>query len=127
MPGHVANRLQAALYREVIFLIQQGVLNVADADDAVSWGPGLRWGVMGPSLQWHVGGGAGGIQHFMEHLMDPLAEMFKSLGNPEVTAELKRTIADDVLKEAADRSVEQLAQQENETLLGLLRLRAQHA
>ena len=59
--------------------------------------------------------------------MDPLAEMFKSLGNPEVTAELKRTIADDVLKEAADRSVEQLAQQENETLLGLLQLRARHS
>jgi 3-hydroxyacyl-CoA dehydrogenase len=127
MPGHVANRLQAALYREVIYLIQQGVLSVADADDAVSWGPGLRWGAMGPSLQWHVGGGAGGIQHFMEHLMDPLAGMFKTLGNPEVTAELKQTIVDGVLKEAADRSVEQLAQQENETLLGLLQLRARHS
>ena len=127
MPGHVANRLQAALYREVIYLIQQGVLNVADADDAVSWGPGLRWGVMGPSLQWHVGGGAGGIQHFMEHLMGPLAEMFKTLGNPEVTAELKQTIVDGVLKEAADRSVEQLAERENETLLGLLQLRALHS
>src|SRR5260221_10499743 len=62
MPGHVANRLQAALYREVMYLIEQGVLSVADADDAVSWGPGLRWGVMGPSLQWHVGGGAAGIR-----------------------------------------------------------------
>jgi carnitine 3-dehydrogenase len=127
MPGHVGNRLQAALYREVMYLIQQGVLSVTDADDAVSWGPGLRWGVMGPSLQWHVGGGAGGIQHFMEHLMDPLAEMFKTLGDPEVSAQLKQTIADGVLKEAVDRSVEQLAQQENEALLGLLRLRAQHA
>src|SRR5436853_5471814 len=87
--GHVGNRLQAALYREVAYLISQGVLSIEDADVAVTWGPGLRWGVMGPSLQWHVGGGAGGIQHFMEHLMDPLAEMFKSLGNPQVTAELK--------------------------------------
>src|SRR6266481_4146153 len=94
LPGHVANRLQAALYREVAYLIQNGVLSVADADDAVSWGPGLRWGVMGPSLQWHVGGGAGGIRHFMEHLMDPLAAMFKVLGNPTVTPDLKRTIAD---------------------------------
>jgi hypothetical protein len=59
--------------------------------------------------------------------MDPLAAMFKSLGNPEVTPQLKQRIADGVLKEAADRSVEQLARQENETLLGLLRLRAQHA
>src|SRR6266567_2267065 len=72
LPGHVGNRLQAALYREVAYLISQGVLSVADADDAVSYGPGLRWGVMGPSLQWHLGGGAGGIKHFMEHLMDPL-------------------------------------------------------
>jgi 3-hydroxyacyl-CoA dehydrogenase len=127
LPGHVANRLQAALYREVAYLIQEGVLSVADADDAVSWGPGLRWGVMGPSLQWHVGGGAGGIKHFMEHLMDPLGGMMKTLGNPEITPALKKTIADGVLKQAANRSVEELAKQENEILLGLLRLRNQHA
>jgi 3-hydroxyacyl-CoA dehydrogenase len=123
LPGHVANRLQAALYREVMYLIQQGVLSVADADDAVSWGPGLRWGVMGPSLQWHIGGGAGGIQHFMEHLMDPLAGMMKVLGVPEITPELKQTIIDGVVREAAGRSVEQLAREENGELLGLLRVR----
>jgi len=127
LPGHVANRLQAALYREVAYLIQEGVLSVADADDAVSWGPGLRWGVMGPSLQWHVGGGAGGIRHFMEHLMDPLGSMWKTLGKPGVTPALKQMIADGVLKEAGDRSVEQLAKEENELLLGLLRLRDRHA
>jgi len=127
MPGHVANRLQAALYREVMYLIEQGVLSVADADAAVSWGPGLRWGVMGPSLQWHLGGGAGGIQHFMEHLMDPMAGMFKVLGNPQVTPELKRTIADGVVQEAGNRSVEQLGKEENELLVGLLRLRAKAA
>jgi carnitine 3-dehydrogenase len=59
LPGHVANRLQSALYREVVYLIGQGVLDVADADDAVSWGPGLRRGVMGPNLLWHLGGGEG--------------------------------------------------------------------
>jgi len=125
LPGHVGNRLQAALYREVMYLIQQGVLSVADADDAVSWGPGLRWGVMGPSLQWHLGGGAGGIKHFMEHLMDGLAGMIKVLGTPDVTPELKQTISEGVLKEAGNRSVDQLAQEENEILLGLLRLRAE--
>jgi len=123
LPGHVGNRLQAALYREVMYLIQQGVLSVAEADDAVSYGPGLRWGVMGPSLQWHVGGGPGGIQHFMEHLMDPLDSMMKVLGTPEVTAELKQTIIDGVLAEAGNRSVDQLAQEENGVLLGLLKLR----
>lgn len=124
LPGHVANRLQAALYREVAYLIDQGVLSVADADDAVSYGPGLRWGVMGPSLQWHLGGGSGGIKHFMEHLMDPLAGLWKALGNPEVTPALKQTIAEGVLKQAADRSVDQLAQEENKLLVGLLALRA---
>jgi carnitine 3-dehydrogenase len=126
VPGHAANRLQAALYREVAYLIEQDVLSVADADDAVSWGPGLRWGVMGPSLQWHIGGGAGGIQHFMAHLMDPLAAMSKALGNPEMTPDLKRKITEGVLQETANRSVEQLASEENEMLVGLLRLRAQH-
>jgi 3-hydroxyacyl-CoA dehydrogenase len=125
LPGHVGNRLQAALYREVMHLIQQGVLSVADADDAVSWGPGLRWGVMGPSLQWHLGGGPGGIAHFMEHLMDPLAGMIKTLGNPEITPDLKRTIVEGVLQEAGRRSVDQLAHEEDELLVGLLRLRSQ--
>ena len=123
LPGHVGNRLQAALYREIMYLIQDGVLSVADADDAVSWGPGLRWGVMGPSLQWHLGGGAGGIQHFMEHLMEPLAGMMKALGTPDITPDLKRTIVDGVMKEAASRPVEQLAKEENALLVRLINLR----
>lgn len=126
LPGHVGNRLQAALYREIMYLIEQGVLSVSDADDAVSYGPGLRWGVMGPSLQWHLGGGAGGIKHFMDHLMDPMGGMFKTLGNPEITPGLKQTIAEGVLQEAGHRSVEQLAREENEMLLELLALRARH-
>ena len=128
VPGHVANRLQAALYREVLYLIEQGVLSVADADDAVSWGPGLRWGVMGPSLQFHLGGGAGGIQHFNEHLLPVMASsVWKALGTPTVTSELKQTLTDGVLQEAGKRSVEQLASDENELLVGLLRLRARRA
>jgi 3-hydroxyacyl-CoA dehydrogenase len=125
VPGHVANRLQAALYREVLYLIEQGVLSVADADDAVSWGPGLRWGVMGPSLQFHLGGGAGGMQHFIEHLLPVMSSsLWKALGNPTITPELQRTLVEGVLQEAGTRSVEQLAQEENQLLVGLLSLRA---
>jgi 3-hydroxyacyl-CoA dehydrogenase len=127
LPGHVANRLQVALYKEVMYLIQQGVLSVADADHAVSYGPGLRWGVMGPSLQWHVGGGAGGIKHFMDQFMDPMAVQIKNLGSPDVTPELKKTIAEGVLQEAGNRSVEQLARKENELLAALLKLRTKQA
>jgi carnitine 3-dehydrogenase len=125
LPGHVANRFQAALYKEVLYLVQQGVLSVADADVAVCYGPGIRWGVMGPSLQWHVGGGQGGIEHFMEHLMDPLAAMMKTLGTPEITPQLKQMVVDAVLKEAGGRSVEELAREENSVLTGLLKLRSE--
>jgi 3-hydroxyacyl-CoA dehydrogenase len=124
LPGHVANRLQAALYKEVLYLIQQGVLSVADADVAVSYGPGPRWGVMGPSLQWHLGGGAGGIHHFMEHIMGPMETWMKALGTPDITPELKQTVADAVIKIAGNRSVEQLAVEENEVVTELLSSRA---
>jgi len=124
LPGHVANRLQAALYREMLYLIEQGVLSVEETDAAVCYGPGLRWGVMGQSLQWHVGGGAGGINHFMEHLMDPLTGMMKALGNPQITPQLKQTVIDGVAKEAANRSVDELAQEENKLIVGYLALRA---
>jgi 3-hydroxyacyl-CoA dehydrogenase len=126
VPGHVANRLQSALYREVLYLIEQGVLSVADADDAVSWGPGLRWGVMGPSLQFHLGGGAGGIQHFIDHLLPAMEPLWKVLGTPGLTPEFKQRLADGVREEAAGRSVAELAEAENEVIVGLLALRAEH-
>src|SRR5262249_48739769 len=122
VPGHVANRLQVALYKEVLSLIEQGVLDVGDADAAVCWGPGLRWGIMGPNLQFHLGGGAGGIKHFLNGVFDGLLPLFNSLGNPKITPELKQTIADGVLREAGNRSVEQIAREENGLLINLLRL-----
>jgi 3-hydroxyacyl-CoA dehydrogenase len=124
LPGHVANRLQSALYREVLYLIEQDVLSVEDADAAVSYGPGPRWGVLGPSLQWHLGGGQGGIKHFIEHLLPPMVQSWKVLGTPTVTPELQQTLAEGVMREAAGRTVEQLAQDENETIVELLRMRA---
>jgi 3-hydroxyacyl-CoA dehydrogenase len=125
--GHVANRLQAALYREVVYLIEQGVLNVADADTAVSWGPGLRWGVMGPNLLFHLGGGEGGIQHFMEHLSGPVATWWKDLGTiTDFSPQVKQTIVDGVLEEAGTRTIDQLAEERDEVLLGLLALRAEN-
>jgi 3-hydroxyacyl-CoA dehydrogenase len=122
--GHVANRLQAAVYREVVNLIHQGVVDVADADTAVCWGPGLRWGIMGPSMLFHLGGGEGGIKHFMEHLSGPVASWWKDLGSftdwPEGS---KETIVDGVLKEANGRSIDELAETRDEALLELVKLR----
>ncbi len=123
--GHVANRLQAALYREIVYLIEQGVLDVADSDAAVCWGPGLRWGVMGPNLLFHLAGGQGGIQHFMEHLSGPVATWWKDLGTiTEFSPQVKQTIVDGVLKEAGDRSIEELERERDAMLLELLATRA---
>jgi 3-hydroxyacyl-CoA dehydrogenase len=121
--GHVANRLQAALYREVVYLIEQDVLSVSDADAAVSWGPGLRWGVMGPNLLFHLAGGEGGIHHFMEHLAGPMTTWWKDLGNPEFTPDLKEKIVQGVLAEAGNQSIDELASERDKLLLGLLALR----
>jgi len=124
--GHVANRLQAALYREVVYLIEQGVLDVADSDVAVCWGPGLRWGLMGPNLLFHLGGGPGGIHHFMEQFTGPLATWWKDLGTiTEFSPQVKQTIIDGVQKEAGNRSIEELERERDSMLLELLATRAE--
>jgi 3-hydroxyacyl-CoA dehydrogenase len=123
--GHVANRLQAAIYREVVYLIEQGVLDVADSDAAVCWGPGLRWGVMGPNLLFHLGGGQGGIKHFMEQFTGPLSIWWKDLGTiTDFSPQVKQTIIDGVLKEAGKRSIEELERERDTMLLELLATRA---
>src|ERR1700723_3651702 len=123
--GHVANRLQAALYREIVYLIEQGVLDVADSDVAVCWGPGLRWGLMGPNLLFHLGGGQGGIQHFMEQFTGPMAAWWKDLGTiTEFSPEVKQTIVNGVLKEANGRSIAELERERDEMLLELLTTRS---
>jgi 3-hydroxyacyl-CoA dehydrogenase len=124
VPGHVANRLQAALWREIVHLISEGVVDVADADTAVCWGPGLRWGIMGPTLLFHLGGGQGGIEHFFDQFTGPMTAWWKVLGDPQITPELRKTVTAGVLKEAGSRSLDALASQRDEMLLGLLKLRA---
>jgi carnitine 3-dehydrogenase len=122
--GHVANRLQAAIYREVVNLINLGVVDVADADTAVCWGPGLRWGVMGPTMLFHLGGGQGGIQHFMEHLSGPVAMWWKDLGGfTEWPAGSKETIVAGVTGETDGRTVDELAQMRDQVLLELVKIR----
>jgi hypothetical protein len=81
-------------------------------------------GLMGPNLLFHLGGGQGGIKHFMEHLSGPIATWWKDLGNPEFTPELKAKISQGVLEEAGNQSIDDLAAQRDRLLLGLLALRS---
>jgi 3-hydroxyacyl-CoA dehydrogenase len=123
MPGHVANRLQAALSREVYYLVAEGVVSAADADTALCWGPGLRWGLMGSMLLNHLGGGEGGIEHFFEQFTRPMTAWWKTLGNPVLTPEVQKKLIDSVHTEVGSRSIDSLAEERDEMLLGLLELR----
>jgi 3-hydroxyacyl-CoA dehydrogenase len=125
VPGHVANRLQAALAREVYHLVAEGVVSVADVDAALCWGPGLRWGIMGQVLLNHLGGGQGGIEHFFQQFTGPITAWWKVLGSPQLTPELQQKLVDGVRAEAGSRSIDGLAAERDEVLLGLLELRIQ--
>src|ERR1700730_10366926 len=120
MPGHVANRLQAALAREVYYLVSEGVVSAADVDTALSWGPGLRWGVMGNMMLNHLGGGPGGIEHFFQQFAGPMTAWWKTLGSPVLTAEVQKKLINSVHAEVGTRSIDELAAERDEVLLGLI-------
>jgi 3-hydroxyacyl-CoA dehydrogenase len=123
VPGHVANRLQSALSREVYHLVAEGVVSAADADTALCWGPGLRWGIMGSLLLNHLGGGQGGIEHFFAQFAGPMTAWWKVLGQPVLTPEVQKKLIDSVRAEVGPRSIDDLAAERDEMLLGLIELR----
>ena len=127
VPGHVANRLQAALAREVYHLVADGVVSVADVDTALCWGPGLRWGIMGQVLLNHLGGGQGGIEHFFQQFTGPMTAWWRVLGSPQLTPEVQKKLIDGVHAEVGSRSVSELEAERDEVLLGLIELRRQVA
>lgn len=96
LPGHVANRLQAALWREAYSLVDRGVASVADIDTAIAHGPGLRWAVLGPFANQHLSGGTGGLAHVLEHLGPPTEAWWRDLGDPKLTPELVAKLVDGV-------------------------------
>jgi 3-hydroxyacyl-CoA dehydrogenase len=123
VPGHVANRLQAALAREVYYLVADGVVSAGDVDTALCWGPGLRWGIMGNMMLNHLGGGEGGIEHFFKQFTGPMTAWWKVLGQPVLTPEVQQKLIDSVHAEVGSRSIAELAAERDELLLGLLELR----
>ena len=121
VPGHIANRLQAAIWREAIHLAAENVASVADIDAAVSQGPGLRWALFGPHMTFNLGGGAGGLANFMDHLLGPVQTWWDDLGAPEVTPALQRKLIDGVNAEAGQRSIADLVETRDAQLTALIK------
>lgn len=121
--GHVANRLQAAVFREAIHLVYSGVASAADVDAAIAYGPGLRWALMGPLLTFHLAGGEGGIEHFMDHLREANNIWMADLSEDLITEEAAAAVIRGVVDEAAGRSVAELVTRRDEFLLELLELK----
>ena len=121
VPGYIANRLSAALWREAIELVRSGVATVEDVDRAVRSGPGLRWAVMGPHLIYHLGGGDAGIRGHMAHLTASKEGMLRDLATwtsfPPDAAEL---LADGLEAETKGRSLGDLEAERDEALAALL-------
>ncbi|MBO1768178.1 3-hydroxyacyl-CoA dehydrogenase NAD-binding domain-containing protein [Allobranchiibius sp. GilTou38] len=106
LPGHVVNRLQAALWREAYDLVRRGAISVADLDRAVASGPGLRWALLGPIATQHLSGGPDGLAHVLEHLGPPMVDWWADLGDPELTPELTMQLVAGVTEELGGREPE---------------------
>ena len=124
LPGHVANRLQAALWQEAYSLVERGVATVADIDTAIAHGPGLRWAVLGPFVNQHLSGGAGGLAHVLEHLGPPTQEWWRDLRPVTLTPELAATLVAGVEEELAGTTPEALVADRDAVLHQLLSAKA---
>lgn len=123
VPGHIANRLGAALWQEAVHLVASGVADVADIDAALIHGPAMRWAVQGTHLTYHLGGGAGGIRHYLDHLGPSQEKRWASLGRAHLTAEVKALLIQGIESEAAGRSIAELEAERDRFLIDLLKLR----
>ncbi|OAJ57364.1 3-hydroxyacyl-CoA dehydrogenase [Paraburkholderia ginsengiterrae] len=118
--GHIANRLQVALWQEAISLVQRGVASVADIDAAISYGPGLRWALLGPFLNLHASGGPGGITLLLQHLGPAQREWARDLGTYPETDDYIESIAQGVDAELQSYDFPEMLHQRDQLLIQLL-------
>jgi carnitine 3-dehydrogenase len=123
--GHVANRLQAALWQEAFHLVSSGVASVADVDAAIAHGPGLRWSLLGPFLNLHLSGGSGGIGAlFDKPLWQATEGIWRDLGSLSVNPDLAKRVVLGITEEIAARDPVELERQRDDILVKLLKLKA---
>jgi ketoreductase RED1 len=121
--GFVANRLQSTLFRECVWLVSQGVVSAADLDEIVTQSIGVRWATAGPFESFHLGGGPGGMRHFLEHLGPGMARRWKVVEQPELDEATVELISGQVEERFAGRSYEELTGSRDRQQLAVLEAR----
>ena len=126
VPGFVGNRLQEALWREALHMIDSGEATVRQIDDAITYGPGLRWAQMGPMLTFHLAGGQGGMARMLDHFGPALLEPWTRLIAPELTPRLRDMVVGGVGEAVGQVPVHELERRRDAFLTDLLLLLDKH-
>jgi carnitine 3-dehydrogenase len=121
VPGFVANRLQEALWREALHMVEAGEATVEEIDLSITDGPGLRWALQGPMLTFHLAGGQGGMAHMLDHFGPSLLSPWTRLDAPELTPELRDAVVDGCEREAGGRSIDDLVAERDRGVIAILR------
>ncbi|MEU0531943.1 3-hydroxyacyl-CoA dehydrogenase NAD-binding domain-containing protein [Amycolatopsis tolypomycina] len=120
IPGFVGNRLQNALSREAIYLVEQGVVTPEDLDKVITNSLGIRWATVGPFLGSHLGGGLGGYRHMAEHIGKSMKQMWAGLGNPSQSPEEQEQLIEAVEKAYGSSTYSELAETRDRKQLAVL-------
>jgi carnitine 3-dehydrogenase len=121
VPGFVANRLQEALWREALHMVENGEATVEEIDLSITDGPGLRWAFMGPMLTFHLAGGQGGMAHMLDHFGPSLLAPWTRLEAPELTPELRDAVVEGCDREADGRTIDDLVAERDRGVIAVLR------
>jgi len=119
VPGHLTDRLQEALWREILHLVNDGVATTGELDDSIVYGPGLRWAGMGTNLIYHLAGGETGMRHMLRQFGPCLKWPWTRLEAPELTEGLIDKMVDGTEKQAAGRSIRQLERLRDDYLVAI--------
>jgi carnitine 3-dehydrogenase len=125
VPGHVANRLQAALWREALHLVKSGVASVRDVDTAVWAGPGMRWAAMGPTMLFHLGAGSGGIAAFCERYAASINRWWDDLGALHLDEALAKQLSVELSKDVGDETPAELSAKRDALIIAMQKAVAQ--
>ena len=122
LPGYLSDRLQESMWRESLHIINEGYATTQDLDDAIIYGPGLRWSLMGTFLTFHLAGGKMGMAHMLEQFGPALKLPWTKLKAPTLNNKLKNKIINGTKKQSQNRSIENLSNLRDNFLIDLQKL-----